>query len=213
MTQQATINYGPPGQAQGKAAWKSTLERAAANAASLPWKMILPVAATIAMSVAIGIALVRYSHVLMGLGNWGYAGVLLVETANSAAVIIPTPSMAYTLAVSQFLNPVFVGIIAGIGSSIGELVGYALGVSGRQAVEGNFLHRKFERLAQGRTGAALFAFSVLPVPFDVAGIWAGTIKYPIFRFLAFVMAGKIVKMTAVAFAGHYGIALLLNMVN
>lgn len=57
----------------------------------------------------------------------------------------------------------------------------------------------------GWTGAILVGFAVLPIPFDVAGIWAGTTRYPLWRFLVFVMAGKFVKVAAVALAGYYGI--------
>ena len=50
-------------------------------------------------------------------------------------------------------------------------------------------------------GPGLFAFAVLPLPFDLAGVWAGATRYSLPRFMTFVLAGTVVKMTAIAFAG------------
>ena len=57
---------------------------------------------------------------------------------------------------------------------------------------------------------AIFFFAVMPVPFDIAGIWAGTVRYPIMRFFFSVAAAKIIRITLVAVISHYGIQLLTN---
>ena len=54
-------------------------------------------------------------------------------------------------------------------------------------------------------GPLLLAIAILPLPFDVVGAWAGVVRYPVRRFLMFVMIGKVVKVTAIAFAGYYSI--------
>ena len=56
----------------------------------------------------------------------------------------------------------------------------------------------------------LALFAALPLPFDIAGIWAGTIRYPPHRFIIYVAAGKVVKITSFAFAAYYGVGWLLD---
>jgi membrane protein DedA with SNARE-associated domain len=46
------------------------------------------------------------------------------------------------------------------------------------------------------------------LPFDLAGIWAGTGRYPVGKFLVIVISGKVIKVTTVAMAGYYGLQLL-----
>jgi membrane protein YqaA with SNARE-associated domain len=176
-------------------------------------RVLLTVGFTIAISVLVGIAVIQFREVMQGMGQWGYLGVFLVETANSAAIMIPTPSIAYTLAMSAILNPFVIGIVGGIGSSLGELVGYALGASGRQMLNGSKLQARFESLARRRVGPVLFAFALIPLSFDIAGVWAGTVRYSPIRFFLWVAAGKIIKVTAIALAGHYGVNMILGFIS
>ena len=47
----------------------------------------------------------------------------------------------------------------------------------------------------------LFVVSLIPNPiFDVVGISAGALRYPIWRFLAVVWAGKVFKFLVFAYA-------------
>ncbi len=57
---------------------------------------------------------------------------------------------------------------------------------------------------------ALFTFALMPIPFDVAGVWAGTMRYPLWRFLVFVTPGKVLKVTSVALAGSYSVNWLMG---
>ena len=60
-------------------------------------------------------------------------------------------------------------------------------------------------------GLAIFAFAATPLPFDIAGIWAGAIRYPLARFLLIVFGGKLILVTAIALAGYYSIDFLQNL--
>ena len=144
------------------------------------------------------------------MGNWGYLGVFAAELGNSATIIIPTPGPVITLTLASILNPLLVGLVGGIAAAIGELSGYAVGASGRQALEGSRIYERFQALAKRRVGPALFVFAALPIPFDFAGIWAGTIRYSLWHFLRYVTAGKIIRVTSFAFAGYYGMNWLIG---
>jgi len=168
----------------------------------------LQVVFLLAASAAIVYAMVHFRSSFTSLGNWGYLGVAVAEFGNSAAVIVPTPALAYTFAMGSVLNPLLIGVIGGIAAAMGEMIGYLIGASGQRVIQRGALFDRFLGITQRWGGAALFAFATLPVPFDIAGIWAGAGRYPVGRFFVIVVAGKMIKVTTVAVAGYYGLRLI-----
>ena len=166
-----------------------------------------------ALSVLLVFVLLHFRESMAHLGSWGYLGGFLAELTNSALIIVPTPAAAYTFTMGFTLNPLLLGLVGGIGAATGELVGYILGVRGRRVLEGGRLYERLKALSAQRTGPVLLASAIMPVPFDVAGVWAGAIRYPIWRFLILVTAGKLIKVTAIALAGYYGLNWLLGPLN
>ena len=162
----------------------------------------------VGFSLLVVFAMLHFREVLAHLGPWSYLGVFLAEMGNSAVIVIPTPGPAYTFAMGVTLNPFILGLIGGVGAALGELIGYFLGAKGRRIFEGGRLYDRFRTMTTRWTGGALFAFALLPVPFDVAGLWAGTVRYPVWRFMLYVIPGKVVKVTGVALAGYYGLGLV-----
>ena len=67
--------------------------------------------------------------------TYGYLGAFLVGFMGSATVFLPIPSYAVVFIAATNLNPFLLGIIAGVGASVGELVGYSLGRGGRRVIE------------------------------------------------------------------------------
>jgi uncharacterized membrane protein YdjX (TVP38/TMEM64 family) len=60
-----------------------------------------------------------------------------------------------------------------------------------------------------RGDITIFVLSVIPNPFfDLAGIAAGTLRYPLWRFLLACWLGKTIKTTVVAWAGSQSITLV-----
>ena len=173
---------------------------------------LLPIAGAVALSVVAAFALLYFRESLAGLGAWGYLGVFVAELGNSASILIPTPGPAYALSMSVILNPVYLALIGGVGAALGELTGYYVGVKGRRIVEGGRLFERFRALTGRWTGGALFVFAIMPLPFDIAGIWAGTVRYPLWRFVLYAMPGKFLKVLLVALMGYYGVNWLLGPV-
>ena len=161
--------------------------------------------AALAVSLVAASLLIYFRESLYGLGRWGYLGVLLAELANSASILVPTPAAAYTFAMGSVLNPFALGVIGGVGAACGELFGYYLGARGATTLEHAERLKRLRSITTRWGGGFLLAFALLPLPFDVAGIWAGATRYPVSRFLVFVTAGKVVNVTAIALAGHYGV--------
>ena len=92
------------------------------------------------------------------------------------------------------LDPLAVGIIAGVGGALGELTGYALGRSSHRLVRGAVLPGWLSRYADRHMGATLLAMYTIPSPFmDAAGILAGRLRYPLPLFLTYSLIGKVVQ--------------------
>ncbi len=170
----------------------------------------LPMLGALCFSILVFAALLYLRETLLELGNWGYVGVFLVQLADSATIFIPTPGQAYAFATGAALNPLLLGVIGGVGATLGELTGYVVGARAHHALEGGRLYDRVLALTKRWTGPALFTFALLPGPFEVANICAGAIRYPLWRFFLFVGIGKIVKVTSIAAGGFYAFSWLLG---
>lgn len=129
-------------------------------------------------------------------GQWGYVGAFVISLIASATIILPAPGIVVIIAMSAALDPILLGIVAGVGSAIGELTGYAAGRGGRALIPAERT-RQFEQLTllTQRYGVlALGALAALPFPlFDFAGIVAGALRMRVVRFLLAVAVGKSIK--------------------
>lgn len=136
----------------------------------------------------------------------GYGAVALSALVASAGLVIPVPALATACATAIYLNPIWVGIIAGTAESAGELTGYYLGYTGRQVLAKNRFYQRLELWMRPdgmrrRGWLLLFLVSLVPNPiFDVVGIAAGALRYPIGGFLAVVWVGKVIKFLVFAYA-------------
>ena len=127
-------------------------------------------------SMLTGYVLFGYRAPLAEMGNWEYVGVALADFANSVVILIPTPAPAYTFAMGALLNPVAIGIIGKLAAASGEMIGYYLGVRSQTIAQRGRMYGKVQELTLRFRAAALFTFAVLPVPLDVAGVWAGATR-------------------------------------
>ena len=173
--------------------------------------MALQLGLMIASSIGLALLLIKFASQLESLGNWGYVGVAAVEFGNSAMLAIPTPSYAYTFAMGAILNPFVVGAIGGTFAMLGELIGYYLGRRGSAILPQSPRVERFKSWTSRWGSVVLFWFAILPVPFDIAGIWAGAAQYPLVRFIPVVALGKTIKITMIALAGYFGMDALTSL--
>ncbi len=160
-------------------------------------------AAALAIFLAITAASLLLSDSLASLGRYGYLGVFLASLIGSATIILPMPAFAVTFAMGGALpSPLLVGLAAGLGAGLGELVGYLAGYGGRGIVENRESYDWITR-QMGRYGAwAIFVAALIPNPaFDLAGIAAGALRFPVSHFLIACTCGKTIRMVLLAYAG------------
>ncbi len=163
-------------------------------------------------AILITVSIVLLRDKIQRIGAYGYGGVFLISLAGNATVVFPAPSLAVVFAMGGVLNPILVGLAAGIGEALGELTGYLAGVGGRFVVEDHRAYHKVQRWMRRYGALVIFTLSVFPNPFfDLAGITAGASRYPVWLFLLNCWAGKTIKTTAVALAGYYSIDFLQKL--
>ena len=134
----------------------------------------------------------------------GYLGVAMAALISGGGMILPVPALATVCAVSGLLAPLYVGLVAGSAETVGELTGYFLGYSGRGVVGEGRVSQRLQTWMRRRGWLLLFLLSLIPNPiFDLAGVTAGALKYPVAHFLAVVLFGKILKFAGIAYACHF----------
>jgi len=170
------------------------------------WKNKLFRLLVVALVVGLSVSIFLLRDQFARLASVGYVGILLVSLLGNATIILPAPSLALVFAMGSALPPLLVGLAAGVGEALGELTGYAAGYGGRAVIENQATYQKLVRWMGRRGGITILLLSMFPNPFfDVAGIAAGTLRYPLWRFLLFCWLGKTVKTVFVAFAGAYSL--------
>jgi membrane protein YqaA with SNARE-associated domain len=147
---------------------------------------------------------------------WGYLGLFIVEAISAGTIIFPAPAFAinFILGGTPGFNPWLVGIVAGIGSAIGETTGYALGRGGRELIEEKYekwLNRARKWMKNHGDFMIIVLFAATPLPHDVVGILSGAVEYPFKKFILATMVGKIIAGWALAWAGFFSINLVLEL--
>jgi len=157
-------------------------------------------------------AAVYFRDRLQELAAYGYAAVFLVGLLSNATIILPIPGLAVSSVLGGVFNPWLVGIVAGIGQALGELSGYLLGYSGQTLVADRPIYDRIQGWMRRYGVWVIFVLAVIPNPvFDIGGMIAGALRFPLWKFLSSCAAGKIVKNIAFALAGYYGIEAILRL--
>ena len=172
---------------------------------NIPRAAVLHLLALALASISLAVVLFRFSSFLETLGHWRYLGVAAAEFGNSAMMIFPTPASAYTLAMGASLNPFLVGLIGGMAATVGELIGYNIGKRGNSVISDRPSVQRFSAWMDRWGSYVLFVCASLPVPFDIAGVWAGATRYPLVRFMPIVFVGKTIRATGIALVGYFGL--------
>ena len=172
---------------------------------------LVRVLTAVAIVVALGAALFFRDH-LEDLGRYGYVAVFLVGLISNATLILPVPGLAVSSVLGGVFNPWIVGLVAGVGQALGELTGYMAGYSGQSWVDEHPRYRRLVGWTQQYGVFAIFLMALLPNPlFDVAGMAAGVLRLPVWKFLLSCAAGKVIKNILFAMAGSYGIGALFEL--
>jgi len=138
----------------------------------------------------------------------GYPGVFLVSLLANATLILPVPGVLFTSAMGAVFNPYLVALAAGTGATLGELTGYMAGFSGQGVIENRKWYDKVTSWMTKYGGITVLVLAFIPNPvFDIAGMVAGALRMPMWKYLIFSWIGKVGKMLLFAL----GRAELINL--
>ena len=187
---------------------------------------VLAVVATIAMCAAA----LYYKDALMNtdyLTKFGLLGVVVIafvagSTFSVTAIPVPYWLVVFTLpgvVADQWgiLAPVWVGLLSGLGASLGQLITFLIGYGSRglservtNKIKSGF-YDKAIAWAERHGSLAVFVmsavFNPLHLPMTIA---IAALGYPPHKFFFFCFLGSALKSLVIAFCGYYGLTSLFS---
>lgn len=170
--------------------------------------------------LALGLALVITGAAFLAssyferLSEYGYVGVFLIMVISSATIVLPVPGAVAIFLLGSTLDPWLLGLVAGLGGALGETTGYLAGFGGGIALEKRPFYNRLSDWMHRRGGITIFLIGLVGVlPFDVAGIAAGALRYPLWRFLLFAALGKTPRFILIAWSGAWSIDILRRLLS
>lgn len=144
--------------------------------------------------------------------DYGYFGVFVLMLVSGMTIFFPLPSEAI-LAIAPNLMELssdseisLLGFVASIGAALGEITSYYAGRWGSIVIAEKYeaSYNRVERWMKKYGGPAIFVFSFTPLPFDLVGLVAGSIRFPLWKFLFYCWAGRLARALLIVHLGKIG---------
>ncbi len=155
---------------------------------------------TLLLVIAISVGLFlcgRNPEIVAELKSYGYLGAFLISLIGNASILLPgivLPILSgfgiVLYPAAGLVGPVMVGLAGGAGAAIGEIVGYMAGYSGRGIVENNKLYERLVGWVSRWGVLAIFIFALVPLFFDLVGLAAGVLRFPLWKFILVCWLGR-----------------------
>jgi membrane protein YqaA with SNARE-associated domain len=182
--------------------WPSTIDQTMNN----NWRTVAGRIALVLFMVAMSIGVIVGWEQFERLGLYGYPAVFFASLLSNLALFLPAPGFAIIFAAGKTLDPVTVGVVAGLGASIAEISGYMVGFSGKAMLDDKPLYQSVHQWMDKSGTLAIFLLAAIPNPiFDMGGLVAGALRMPVWRFLTAAWVGKAIRYAILAAIG--GLAL------
>ena len=138
--------------------------------------------------------------------TYGYLGAFLGSILGNITIAIPMPYAFLITALGTNLNPFILGLVSGLGATIGELSSYGFGLIGRRALNTRQLSNleSVRRLVEKYGYFTIILFAVTPLPDDLLLLPLGVMEYDFKVLLVSLWIGKTVLALVLAYAGYYG---------
>jgi membrane protein YqaA with SNARE-associated domain len=152
-----------------------------------------------------------YPERVEALEGYGYLGVFIISVLLNATIVLPAGNFLVLATMGAVLpSATLVGLAGGIGAAIGELTGYAAGYSGQAIVSRQRVYIRLKGWVERWGMLTIFVLSVVPLVFDLAGIAAGVIRFPLWKFFIACWLGRTILYLIIAWGGALGWEALLN---
>ena len=182
------------------------------------------------LTIVICIVAIYYKDYLLSakyLATYGLLGMLILAFIGGSLlsmIAIPVPYWLLVFTLPSVLAPQFqmgapvlVGVISGVGASLGQLLTFMLGYGGRdlsQKLAYKFnrgLYDRALRWAQRHGSLAVFFMSAIINPLHLPMTLAmASLRYPAWKFFIFSLLGNLLKSSFIAFCGYFGLTSLFR---
>ena len=147
--------------------------------------------------------------------SFGLPAIFVASAIASATIVIPTPFNAVVFIIAPFYDPFVLTLVTAIGTTLGELSAYALGMGGEAALT------RFKKKSQKEIDKiknvfekygfwAVVIFALTPLPLDVVGVLAGMTRYNIKKFFVGTFIGKLGQYAIIVYGGYYGLPIVMQ---
>ncbi len=155
--------------------------------------------------IAITVGLFLYRDRVAELEDYGYLGAFLVSLVCNATVILPAGNILILSVLGAVLpSAIVVGLVGGAGAAIGEITGYMAGYSGRGIAQRSKMYERVEGWMRRWGALTIFIMALVPFIFDLAGIAAGVLRFPFWKFFLLCWLGRTLLYVGAALAGAWG---------
>ena len=169
---------------------------------------------TLLIVIAISVGLFFYGlnrERVAQLQNYGYFGAFLISLIGNGTILLPGVVLPILSGLgiifyptAGLAGPIIVGLAGGVGAAIGEIMGYIAGYSGRGVVENNRLYKKLVGWVRRWGAIAIFIFALVPLFFDLVGLAAGVLRFPLWKFVLICWLGRTLLYTVFVVLAVWG---------
>lgn len=170
------------------------------------WRWVF-LALVVILVLGISYGILRFSEQLDFLENYGYVGAFLASLITTTSVIFPIPGFVIIAAIAAATaNWPLVALASALGNGLGETTSYIAGYGGSAIInpQRSRFYQKAEGWMQRHGSLTIFVFALTPLPFDVAGIAAGALRFPLWKVILAVIAGRLPLTMAGCYLAHKG---------
>jgi len=145
------------------------------------------------------------------LQQFGYLGAFIISVTLNATLVLPAGNFVVMAAFGATLpSATLVGLVGGLGAAIGEITGYVAGYSGQSMIQRRKVYQRLERWVKRWGTLTIFLLSIAPLFFDLAGLAAGALRFPFWKFFIATWLGRTILYIGIAWAGAMGWEALLD---
>ena len=91
---------------------------------------------------ALSILILSSWELVERVGAYGYPAVFVISLLSSTTLFFPAPGLALVVSMGTTLDPMMIGLVAGLGAALGEMTAYIAGYCGTNIIEDKALYRE-----------------------------------------------------------------------